>query len=188
MKMNTNRPFLLGSGRPRPTRPLEKSCSDGDPVSMSLGSREAWEGTRELRDRVTKAIEKDNVRRLGDLVSTNREAVLRMPQVHGYLERLRRRGDRAWGRILGTPGARGRPRVDNIGLVLRVDKCMDVLGLDSVAKAARQLETVLHLSPRTIENKYSTYAPLVQGMLKGYAAEAGTMTEDPYDALFCRPG
>ena len=78
--------------------------------------------------------------------------------------------------------------MDNIGLVLRVDKCMEAPGLDSVAKAARCLEGVVHLSSRTIQNKYSRYAPLVKSMLKGYAAEAGTMTEEPYDVLFCRQG
>ncbi len=183
----SNYPFLLRSGRPRPTKSLDTSCSDGDPVNVSLGSAEAWTETQELRELVLEAIRVGNVRRLGDLVSTNREAVLRMPELHEYLEHLRRRGDRAWDRIVGTPGARGRPRVDNIGLVLRVEKCMDEFELDSVAKAAKRLAGVLHLDPRSIQNKYSKYAPLVQKMLAGYAAEAGTMTENPYRALFCRP-
>ncbi|MCR9165970.1 MAG: hypothetical protein ACE37F_25225 [Nannocystaceae bacterium] len=187
----TNRPFVLGCTRPRPAHPYEPSRSDGDPVSVSMGSRAAWEGTFELRARVRDAIAKgdDGIRRLGDLVSTNREAVLRMPELHEYLEHLRKRGNAsAWSRIMGTPRSRGRPRADNVGLVLRVDKCMDDPEVGSVAEAARRLEPVLCLSSRTIRNVYSRYEPLVRKMLAGYASPSGTMTERPYTALFSRAG
>ncbi|MGH1349160.1 MAG: hypothetical protein ACRBN8_46950 [Nannocystales bacterium] len=160
-------------------------------MSVSIGSRAAWEGTVELHARAREAIAKgdDGIRRLGDLVSTNRDAVLRMPEIHEYLEHLRRKGSAsAWNRIMGTPRSRGRPRVDNVGLVLRVDKCMDDPEVGSVAEAARRLEPVLCLSPRAIQNAYSRYEPLVRKMLAGYASPAGTMTERPYTALFSRAG
>ncbi len=192
MRIKTsNRPFFLGAGRPRPAHTYDPSRSDGEPVSLSIGSRAAWVGTVELRERVGDAITKgdEGVRRLGDLVSTNREAVLRMPEVHEYLEHLRRKGNAsAWHRIMGTPRSRGRPRVDNVGLVLRVEKCMDDPDIGSVAEAARRLEPVLCISSRTIRNAYSRYEPLVRKMLAGYASPAGTMTDRPYTALFSRVG
>lgn len=185
----SNHPFMMGCGRPRPVHPYDTSRSDGDPVTMSMGSRAAWGATSELRQYVHDAIDKENVRRLGDLVSTNREAVLRMPEVHEYLEHLRRKGNAsAWHRIMGTPRSRGRPRVDNVGLVLRVEKCMDDPDVGSVAEAARRLEPVLCISSRTIRNAYSRYEPLVRKMLAGYASPAGTMTERPCTALFSRVG
>lgn len=189
--VTTDRPFVLSRGRPRPTHPYELSRSDGDPVTVSMGSQAAWEGTVELRGRVRDAIAKgdDGIRGLGDLVSTNREAVLRMPELHEYLDHLRKKGNTsAWNRIMGTPQTRGRPRADNVGLVLRVDKCMDDPVVGSVAEAARRLEPVLCLSSRTIQNRYSRYEPLVRKMLAGYASPAGTMTERPYTALFSRAG
>lgn len=186
-----NRIFFLGCGRPRPAHPYDLSRNDGDAVHLTVGSRAAWDGTVELRERVLDAIGKaeDGVRRLGDLVSTNRELVLRMPEFHDYLEHLRKRGgESAWNRIMGAPRSRGRPRVDNVGLVLRVDKCMDAPDVNSVALAARLLEPVLGLSSRTIQNTYSRYAPLVRRMLAGYASPAGTMMERPYSALFYSVG